>query len=172
MAALSQAPETPCGNLASYRQMATLGARRPDQTQRVRRNAPIRGHDRPIGAYRRRNGNRIGPVNGAAEGAAALSRFWAVFDDPAGCPALARPVALWQGTAHVAEASGPILAFVACCRSSVVEHSIGNGEVDSSILSGSTIFLNKISIVATAPKSEDGSKCRTMQDNASILSRF
>lgn len=27
-----------------------------------------------------------------------------------------------------------------CCRSSVVEHSIGNGEVDSSILSGSTIF--------------------------------
>jgi hypothetical protein len=28
----------------------------------------------------------------------------------------------------------------ACCRSSVVEHSIGNGEVDSSILSGSTIF--------------------------------
>lgn len=25
-----------------------------------------------------------------------------------------------------------------CCRSSVVEHSIGNGEVDSSILSGST----------------------------------
>ena len=31
----------------------------------------------------------------------------------------------------------------ACCRSSVVEHSIGNGEVDSSILSGSTIFLGK-----------------------------
>ena len=28
----------------------------------------------------------------------------------------------------------------ACCRSSVVEHSIGNGEVDSSILSGSTSF--------------------------------
>lgn len=27
-----------------------------------------------------------------------------------------------------------------CCRSSVVEHSIGNGEVDSSILSGSTIY--------------------------------
>jgi hypothetical protein len=31
----------------------------------------------------------------------------------------------------------------ACCRSSVVEHSIGNGEVDSSILSGSTIFFRK-----------------------------
>jgi hypothetical protein len=29
----------------------------------------------------------------------------------------------------------------ACCRSSVVEHSIGNGEVDSSILSGSTSYL-------------------------------
>jgi hypothetical protein len=33
---------------------------------------------------------------------------------------------------------GPILVSGACCRSSVVEHSIGNGEVDSSILSGST----------------------------------
>ena len=30
--------------------------------------------------------------------------------------------------------------YRACCRSSVVEHSIGNGEVDSSILSGSTIY--------------------------------
>src|SRR6201995_51676 len=28
--------------------------------------------------------------------------------------------------------------FRACCRSSVVEHSLGKGEVDSSILSGST----------------------------------
>jgi hypothetical protein len=33
----------------------------------------------------------------------------------------------------------------ACCRSSVVEHSIGNGEVDSSILSGSTILLKSLS---------------------------
>ncbi len=32
----------------------------------------------------------------------------------------------------------------ACCRSSVVEHSIGNGEVDSSILSGSTSYLHEI----------------------------
>jgi hypothetical protein len=31
--------------------------------------------------------------------------------------------------------------YRACCRSSVVEHSIGNGEVDSSILSGSTSFF-------------------------------
>ena len=43
-------------------------------------------------------------------------------------PALSRPF-------------GAILVSGACCRSSVVEHSIGNGEVDSSILSGSTIFL-------------------------------
>ena len=34
-----------------------------------------------------------------------------------------------------------------CCRSSVVEHSIGNGEVDSSILSGSTTYLNNINIL-------------------------
>jgi hypothetical protein len=34
----------------------------------------------------------------------------------------------------------PIPVSGACCRSSVVEHSIGNGEVDSSILSGSTSF--------------------------------
>ena len=43
----------------------------------------------------------------------------------------------------------------ACCRSSVVEHSIGNGEVDSSILSGSTSFFNIINAcresVATLP---------------------
>ena len=29
-----------------------------------------------------------------------------------------------------------------CCRSSEVEHSLGKGEVESSILSGSTIFFN------------------------------
>jgi hypothetical protein len=38
----------------------------------------------------------------------------------------------------------------ACCRSSVVEHSIGNGEVDSSILSGSTIYLSKSKPIPTA----------------------
>jgi hypothetical protein len=46
---------------------------------------------------------------------------------------------LWQ----VPPAPGP-LAFLngadICCRSSVVEHSLGKGEVDSSILSGSTRF--------------------------------
>jgi hypothetical protein len=38
----------------------------------------------------------------------------------------------------------PILKREVRCRSSVVEHSIGNGEVDSSILSGSTIQLIEI----------------------------
>src|SRR6185437_5302451 len=32
----------------------------------------------------------------------------------------------------------------ACCRSSVVEHSLGKGEVESSILSGSTSFPIKV----------------------------
>ena len=32
-----------------------------------------------------------------------------------------------------------VLPESTCCRSSVVEHSLGKGEVDSSILSGSTI---------------------------------
>jgi hypothetical protein len=41
----------------------------------------------------------------------------------------------------------------------IIEHSIGNGEVDSSILSGSTSFPNKISIFSSAPKISDRSKC-------------
>src|ERR1700733_1983336 len=52
--------------------------------------------------------------------------------------ALARLRALWQGSARLVGACWLILVSGACCRSSVVEHSIGNGEVDSSILSGST----------------------------------
>jgi hypothetical protein len=40
--------------------------------------------------------------------------------------------------ARLGEPVGSILWFGACCRSSVVEHSLGKGEVDSSILSGST----------------------------------
>src|SRR5579872_3163702 len=39
------------------------------------------------------------------------------------------------------------LAYLAaCCRSSVVEHSLGKGEVDSSILSGSTIPSPNLSL--------------------------
>jgi hypothetical protein len=33
----------------------------------------------------------------------------------------------------------------------VVEHSIGNGEVDSSILSGSTSFFHEINVGSEAP---------------------
>src|SRR3954453_5456381 len=40
----------------------------------------------------------------------------------------------------IPEIFGPRHARTECCRSSVVEHSIGNGEVLSSILSGSTIL--------------------------------
>jgi hypothetical protein len=58
-------------------------------------------------------------------------------------PALARQGALWQGSARLVEAFSADSQGV-CCRSSVVEHSIGNGEVDSSILSGSTIPLKRI----------------------------
>src|SRR6202042_3585280 len=63
-------------------------------------------------------------------------------------PALARSLALWQGSPRSVEPfSADSLSSVpvpsACCRSSVVEHSIGNGEVDSSILSGSTIFRHR-----------------------------
>ena len=51
---------------------------------------------------------------------------------------LAQKGGLWQTSPRLA---GPVAArFFAstCCRSSVVEHSLGKGEVDSSILSGST----------------------------------
>src|SRR3981081_4670721 len=54
---------------------------------------------------------------------------------------LAPEGSLWQEPAACRGLLGPILTYRACCRSSVVEHSIGNGEVDSSILSGSTIQL-------------------------------
>src|SRR5262249_18346960 len=37
-----------------------------------------------------------------------------------------------------------------CCRSSVVEHSLGKGEVDSSILSGSTIIDKRDQQLRTA----------------------
>ena len=54
---------------------------------------------------------------------------------------LAPEGSLWQEPAACSALLGRFLEYRACCRSSVVEHSIGNGEVDSSILSGSTIHL-------------------------------
>src|SRR5690349_3359706 len=55
-------------------------------------------------------------------------------------PALAWRGALWQRTPTCRGLHGRFWQPRVCCRSSVVEHSIGNGEVDSSILSGSTIL--------------------------------
>ena len=59
--------------------------------------------------------------------------------------ALAHEGALWQEPAACRPFShrfcrGFSLGPASCCRSSVVEHSLGKGEVDSSILSGSTSF--------------------------------
>ena len=54
-------------------------------------------------------------------------------------PVLAPDRPLWQEPPACRGPLGRFLLPRACCRSSVVEHSIGNGEVDSSILSGSTI---------------------------------
>ena len=55
---------------------------------------------------------------------------------PAVSPACSKPAAMaWE--ARWAGCSGPATRAFRCC-SSVVEHSIGNGEVDSSILSSST----------------------------------
>src|SRR6185437_9806204 len=45
---------------------------------------------------------------------------------------------LWQTSRRRSADLAPILFKPTCCRSSVVEHSLGKGEVDSSILSGST----------------------------------
>ena len=56
---------------------------------------------------------------------------------------------------------GPILVSGACCRSSVVEHSIGNGEVDSSILSGSTIVFLGTSLPRKSLASEKRWKIST-----------
>ena len=124
-------------------QMAAPG-RRPRQIQRSGQNDRIRGHDPPdqdaIDASR---GNwepdrpATHPDEGGRRPAALIS---VVFGRPAG---------RWRACARgglVARIGPPVAAFWAdslksgaCCRSSVVEHSIGNGEVDSSILSGSTI---------------------------------
>jgi hypothetical protein len=86
-------------------------------------------------------GNRIGPqLSLRKHRPACPADFCRILMTPGAARALAHEGALWQGSAALA---GPFWAdsrIPACCRSSVVEHSIGNGEVDSSILSGSTSF--------------------------------
>src|ERR1700736_5466257 len=59
------------------------------------------------------------------------------------------------------------------CRSSVVEHPLGKGEVVSSILTGSTRKspdLLRLSNGRPGPSRAD--RCRTMQENESITARF
>src|SRR5258708_32286288 len=62
------------------------------------------------------------------------------FDDAAGRPRACARGGLVARIGRVAGPFWPSPVSGARCRSSVVEHSIGNGEVDSSILSGSTSF--------------------------------
>ena len=76
------------------------------------------------------------------EGRAPGNPIGIVFDDRGALVACATG-ALVERIARLGEPVGPILRFEACCRSSVVEHSLGKGEVDSSILSGSTRYLHK-----------------------------
>ena len=58
---------------------------------------------------------------------------------------------LWHGTAIRSK----------CCRSSVVEHSLGKGEVESPILSGSTISGSFSFLPASQPASVSCSSCGT-----------
>ncbi len=87
-------------------------------------------------------GNRIGS-RGLAAFAGACRQQAPFFDDFGPFPACPRACARGALVARTGRLVGGHLGrfpqYRACCRSSVVEHSIGNGEVDSSILSGSTI---------------------------------
>ena len=83
-------------------------------------------------------GNRIAAVTGG------WRHFLPILGHSRPRRVLAPEGSLWQEPAACRGLLGPILTYRACCRSSVVEHSIGNGEVDSSILSGSTIFQCRI----------------------------
>jgi hypothetical protein len=98
---------------------------------------PIRSPPAP----RERSGEPDGPLKGGLSG------------PPQGPPgALAQLRALWQGSARLVRAFLADSRIQARCRSSVVEHSIGNGEVDSSILSGSTILRSKHRTVLPYPE--------------------
>ena len=57
---------------------------------------------------------------------------------------------LWQEPAACRAFPSILFCPAACCRSSVVEHSLGKGEVDSSILSGSTSCSTKSKHLQTA----------------------
>src|SRR6266571_3567171 len=120
--------------------MAAKG-RRSRQIQRGRRNDRIRGHDpahQGAAGAGRGNGEPDRPATGPTEGSRGRpALIVTVLDRPP-------PHACAAGdlVARIGPPCWGLLAdsyIRACCRSSVVEHSIGNGEVESSILSGSTI---------------------------------
>ena len=107
-----------------------------------RRNGRMRGRgpaDRGAGRTGRGNGEPDRPATEPLEAGRRRSRLIVAL-------LMASPLArACAGGGLVARIGAPCRGHFrpilgACCRSSVVEHSIGNGEVDSSILSGSTIF--------------------------------
>ena len=55
-------------------------------------------------------------------------------------------------TNHPPRRQCPLAHLPRRCSSSVVEHSLGKGEVESSILSGSTIFNIKINYLVFYPR--------------------
>src|SRR5262249_37534106 len=87
----------------------------------------------------KRNRARLPSVGGAGPWPRKRGGFLPHFHGPS---VLARACAVGMLVARTGRplaAKEPILSFPGiCCRSSVVEHSLGKGEVDSSILSGST----------------------------------
>jgi hypothetical protein len=85
-------------------------------------------------------------VDPVAAGSATPASILAILGSSQPRRLLAPEGSLWQEPPACRGLWGQFFGYRACCRSSVVEHSIGNGEVDSSILSGSTSFSNKIKI--------------------------
>src|SRR6188508_160196 len=85
-------------------------------------------------------------------GAGGSCRFLPILDPSRPAPCLRQRGPCGKNRPPAGAFWGRFLEYRACCRSSVVEHSIGNGEVDSSILSGSTSLSlappHKISISA------------------------
>src|SRR5215211_7699282 len=74
---------------------------------------------------------------------------------PAGTsPVLAPPPPLWQATAVPASRAAAEAHAQKRCRSSVVEHSLGKGEVVSSILTGSTSPMFALVLVESALRLE------------------
>src|SRR5260370_40853855 len=118
------------------------------------RNGRIRGHgppDQGAGGGRGGNGEPDRPATQPAKGRGHGSRLIA-----ARVWRCRRPVPRLRARGPCGKDRPPCSGLFwpspvsgARCRSSVVEHSIGNGEVDSSILSGSTIHLIEIIVVYT-----------------------